>query len=787
MTTVVFYDSFSETEDTALVSHTPDTGTGWVDVYNTTGGEWVVYAANGWVALNVDANNTGIATRADPSPSSAEYDIYVTLARGEGVNEKGTKPVGVFFRRVDNDNLYLFQQLPNAHAQNSQQLYRRADGVWTQLASADTSEADGDAFHIEVRDDAKRLYKNDELLLSTTDNTLTAAGSVGITNGNFNPAGGHARGVYAWDDFQVTVPEAGSVLVALDAVSMTASNPVISAGPVSVPLAALSLFAAVAPVSAQIPGQPVNVSLAALSLAAVVMSVDVEVPPGPVNVSLAALSLAITARKLAVDVVPQEFAWYILVDWDGDGQFANADSDISARVRYAQWRLGMRRAFQNLADEAEATIELVNTDGRYSPDNPASPLAGLMVPGRRVLIMYTLDGFPTAMYAGFIESIEPWWHEGSGAHTGKQFVTLHCLGWKQALEDADVAVELQYDKETQAILQPLLNSLGIVTDFQGGRTVFPVYGGDGTKKVWQVAKELTEAERGRFFQARTGAMVWRNRHWMLDNYTVRGIVSHTQGQYKPAAIEYQYGQYLSNSVRVRAYQRTVAGSAETLWELQSPLHIPPGQTRELIVSLQRSNQSDPAATLSVTPAGVVFSSGTASINVVTIGSEARITIQNAGLFGATLAAMRLEGTPTVALHPLAAEAQDTSVEDLGVRGHRLIDLRALSSYDEARQIALYEIYRRGKAFGAVDSVTFRRRANGIDNRHMLEWTIGDRIAVDNPSSGGREEYFVVGEEHTIEGPMHEATLRLEPADPQRYWLLGVAGYSELGQTTIVGY
>ena len=46
---------------------------------------------------------------------------------------------------------------------------------------------------------------------------------------------------------------------------------------------------------------------------------------------------------------------------------------------------------------------------------------------------------------------------------------------------------------------------------------------------------------------------------------------------------------------------------------------------------------------------------------------------------------------------------------------------------------------------------------------------------------------MVGEEHTIEGPMHEATLRLEPADPQRYWLLGVAGYSELGQTTIVGY
>lgn len=782
--TTLFWDSFTESTETPLTSHAPDVGSGWVNVYNTTGGEWVVDAQLSAARLSVDANSTGIATCIDPSPTSNEYDISFTLVRGEGQAESGTKPVGVFFRRSNDQNMYLLQILPNAHAQNSEQLFVRLNGTWTQLASVDTPETIPVTYDIVVRDAAKQVYKASSLLLATTNNSVEAAGTIGITNGNYNPAGGHARKNYAFGEFAVSL--LGAISVNLDplALQMAPQSVAIdNQAPVTVSLAPATLYLQTPTASVQAGAVSVALQTQTMTLSAADLAIT-----QPVLTELRPLTLGLRAQQVAVSVPAIEFSWYILVDWADDGLFMHPESDVTARVQRASWRNGMRQAYREMADEAEAAITLINTDGRYSPDNSASPLAGLLVPGRRVLIMYTLDDYPVPMYAGFVETIDPWWQEASGAYTGKMYVTLNCVGWKQALEDANVSVGLQYNKEAQAILQPILNSLGAVTDFQGGLLVHPVYGGDGTKRAWQVAEELTAAERGRFFQARSGAMAWRNRHWLIDNHTVAGVVSYTTGPYKPAATELSGGKYLSNSIRVQAYQRAVTGSSEVLWELQAPLEIPPGATREIVVSLERDNQSrTPAGTTTVTVTGVEFAAGSATISAVAIGSEARITITNAGIFSATLTAMKLMGVPTVTLHPLAVEVQGETVQEVGVRGHRVLNLRALSSYDEARQIALYEIYRRGKPTGSIDRLTWRRRGDGVDNAHLLAWEIGTRIAVDNPSSGAREEYWVIGEEHSIDGPVHEATLCLEPADTQRYWLLGVPGYSELGQTTVVGY
>src|SRR5688572_620244 len=84
-----------------------------------------------------------------------------------------------------------------------------------------------------------------------------------------------------------------------------------------------------------------------------------------------------------------------LIDWSGDGDFADAGEDVSARVRVEpgiQTTRG-RDQLRSLAPPmaGQLTAELDNTSRDYSPENGSSPLAGNLVPGRTVRV-YAYDG-----------------------------------------------------------------------------------------------------------------------------------------------------------------------------------------------------------------------------------------------------------------------------------------------------------------------------------------------------------------------------------------------------------
>lgn len=76
--------------------------------------------------------------------------------------------------------------------------------------------------------------------------------------------------------------------------------------------------------------------------------------------------------------------WRIYVDWGNDRHFDSPADDISADVVRAEWRLGMGRAYQSVTDESTCVVVVDNTSGKYSPQNPASPLVGMIAPQRLV-------------------------------------------------------------------------------------------------------------------------------------------------------------------------------------------------------------------------------------------------------------------------------------------------------------------------------------------------------------------------------------------------------------------
>lgn len=480
------------------------------------------------------------------------------------------------------------------------------------------------------------------------------------------------------------------------------------------------------------------------------------------------------------------FAWQVLIDWAGDGSFSHPLSDVSADWTLMNWRLGFREAFASMSDEAEAQIELLNTDGRYNPDNTTSPLWGKVRPNRKVVIRALVNGAPRTMYTGQIEGVHPVWPPGSGDYAGKNRVLLDCVGFKQRLEETDYDPPIFQNQRADSCIWYVLNELAVpIALLEQGQTIIPYYGVGGTERAWETIRQLVEAERGRFFQGRSGGAVFWNRHHLIQTRTVTATVDYT-GDYKPYDLYYDYGVQMSNKIQVQVHPHK-AEALETLWTLDSPVYVPANGSRSFSAVLRRANGQFAAANV-LSASGAVWSQGSGSISLTPKGGKVTVTLTNSSATPATLTALTISGHPVISQNALSFAHEDAgSVAAYGVRGERQLDLVALGDLDEARQIALYELRRRGQPAGGPETVTFKRQADGVDNAHLLEWEIGTRITIDVPANGPPKDYFIIGEEHYLSAGIHETIYSLEPADPQRYWLLGIAGYGELGQATFVAY
>lgn len=78
--------------------------------------------------------------------------------------------------------------------------------------------------------------------------------------------------------------------------------------------------------------------------------------------------------------------WKVLIDWDRDGNFTGTHDDVTAYVITANWFLGMRRPYQNDADNSMLDLMLNNADKRFSPENGSGPLSSKLVPLNAVKI-----------------------------------------------------------------------------------------------------------------------------------------------------------------------------------------------------------------------------------------------------------------------------------------------------------------------------------------------------------------------------------------------------------------
>lgn len=492
----------------------------------------------------------------------------------------------------------------------------------------------------------------------------------------------------------------------------------------------------------------------------------------------------------------------VRVDWNNDRDFSDANEDITADVLSMRWRLGIGEPWELMPDESSCELTLKNPNGKYNPEGTAAPLGGSVRPHRRIKIDFVDNGSTVSMWNGWLDYVRlP--GEPEGPNTGRTKAFLYGTGPKQLLQDAEILLpavwkpigveQVVKNALLKTQLPPVAGSawlLGVpgyselgVTTILADESVFMTldtgtitldnYVMDYADSAWNVITEMTEIERGRFYFARSGKAIFQNRTNRFAGTTMGTVRTDTTvpEAYRPQKWDYRYGYGVVTAVNVEGKQRYQEEAEAVLWELNGGIEIGAGETYYRHFGLKipegmNTNVVGPRV------ANVSFYSGTATITVMPDGPAVKVKFDNsAGAVPAVLVGMQIVGEPILDHATTVRLTNQDNLITYGRRNEMSLSLPALADLYELERIANGELNIHKDPMGEVTRIKFIRKADGVDNQHILDWTIGDLLDVQIPEVGHiappgfQNRYAIIGEEHEFAAGVHTCTYILEK------WLL----------------
>jgi hypothetical protein len=493
--------------------------------------------------------------------------------------------------------------------------------------------------------------------------------------------------------------------------------------------------------------------------------------------------------------------WTISVDWNGDGAYTQPIDEVTNWVLEANWFLGMRTLYQDLADNATLRLTLRNDDRRFSPENNelSNPLRGLVRPRRQVRIQSN-DGTTTRTHwTGWIESIRP------GVNiNARRTAELLASGPMPFYTAAETKIPLQENKRSDEVIAALLAEVSIPNTpaplVSTGNTAFPYVGDNWVRQggmtdlekdtfdVYRAIGDVTTAERGRFFFDREARAVFWNRHFLLMEQPVAATFTDTM-----TGLEYTYAgeDQLRNEISVACQPRSITPGVVTLWQLEGAIiEVLPNSTRRIYIKYM-DDSGNRIGGYNVSLTGVTFAQGTAAASVNPKANGAELVFVNSGSIPAIVQTAVVQGRRLTTFDRLEAVAKDDpGITAYGRRTMRL-SLPSLSSLADAQYIADFELRRRKDPKGRISAlmVTSHGQRGGAHHDKQLGLTMGSRIVVTETQTGHSANYIIVGEMHHLRQgtTLYQTTWYLEPAPAVYPWKLGDTVYSRLSSTTILAY
>ena len=219
-------------------------------------------------------------------------------------------------------------------------------------------------------------------------------------------------------------------------------------------------------------------------------------------------------------------SYKLKVDWNNDGDFADSNEDISNYILNVEWERG-RDFFSTLTGKSTAgtlRATLLNTDGRFSSFNSASPLYGNILPSRPVVLTGAGDGgFPYTfemtffqpLWKGYLKTITP-----VPDVQGRDIAVLEAVGSLGFINRKQVRIAQQTSIGTGAGVGAILDAVGFsgtARDLDTGQSTMSRMFFKGDVSPINALRQVEVTENGFISETKEGEIRFDSRHARLTN------------------------------------------------------------------------------------------------------------------------------------------------------------------------------------------------------------------------------------------------------------------------------
>ena len=502
------------------------------------------------------------------------------------------------------------------------------------------------------------------------------------------------------------------------------------------------------------------------------------------------------------------------VDWNANGSFADTGEDVTARViGFVEATRGRKLTAGNLDRPRPGRLVcfLNNESGDYSSFNSGSPIAGDVLPKRKVQLSAVNGGTSGNLWTGYLESIVPLPKRAGGI----DLVRLTAVGAFGIAGEPEVALAMATNKGTGAAIDDILDAADWPAgdrSIDAGQTTMDRYWED-RKKALTALFEVIVTEGGFAYEDPDGKIVFEGRHARVDptHATSQATFSDAPG----AALSYRLRsgivqedplKFIRNDFRA-TIQRYTVGSLAVLWTLSesgadSP-SISPGQPQifwaaypnpDSAVGAESVNAWTDITTVTDVAANSQAGGGgsdlTSDIGIAfsKFGNSVKITLtNNHATLPAFITLLQARGTPVTADNPVSVMAEDTASQNTyGLRTLR-DPAKFIPNTTEGQDWcnAQNAIWPDPLPFIAMTIQGHRDSAHADE---LITRALSERITVKADAAAGLgfdRDFFIEGMTYRIWPGASEVTYLLSDAVPFSDWW--IIGSSELGINTRLYY
>lgn len=456
--------------------------------------------------------------------------------------------------------------------------------------------------------------------------------------------------------------------------------------------------------------------------------------------------------------------YQVMVDWDSDNDFDDVGEDVTERALARtpisiQYGRDQARALAPIAP-GRAVLELDNTSGDYSPENPSSPIAANLGPGRPMHILADHLGIEYVLFHGFLDDYDM---EPGVATRSVSFTMLDLLA---RLAEVRLSTELHFGITTGDAMNIILDAAGWDAgkrDIDQGATMIRYWWEEGTDALTAV-KKLVAAEGPPALVTVTehDHFMFRDRHHRLtrdESLTSQAIFRGEGAEplMSPPLI-YDLGwRDIINSVTLDVEERTPEGDLSEVWSSSATYTLEDGETVEVL-----ARTSDPfvyARTPEVT-VDYTLVSGVVTVSISeTDGASTTISITASG-GPAIVTDLKLRAHPVSVSRTYQVHVEDAaSIAKHGLRAYP--DEIPWVGVHDALGVAQLIISHRADRLPVVSM----RVTGGDDTRitQQLARDLSDRVTIVDDESGLDADFFVETIQHRTDGIEHETTFGCEKA------------------------